>query len=66
MLPREAPRRHDATMSNPTRPLLPIDPQRVDETGLPWAFLSNATDLSAHVPGLFVVVGPASGIHAIS
>lgn len=40
-------------------PVLPIDPQQVDETGLPWALLSRASDPSLVVPGATLVVGCA-------
>jgi hypothetical protein len=40
--------------------VLPIDPQRIDDTGLPWAFLSDAVRPEAVVPGRFVVVGEVS------
>jgi len=38
-------------------PMLPIDPQRVDETGLPWAFLSDSARVEDVAPGRFIVVG---------
>lgn len=38
-------------------PVLPVDPQQVDETGLPWVLLSRATDPSLVVAGRTLVVG---------
>lgn len=40
------------------QPILPVDPQMVDETGRPWAFLSEAVDPDLVVPGAVVIVGP--------
>lgn len=36
---------------------LVIDLNTMDETGLPWAFLDDATDPVSIVPGRYVVVG---------
>lgn len=44
-------------MAERVTPVLPIDPQRVDETGMPWGFLSDAVRPGELVPGRFVVVG---------
>lgn len=44
-------------MGERATPALPIDPQRVDETGMPWGFLSDAVRPGELVPGRFVVVG---------
>lgn len=39
------------------QPMLAVDPQMVDETGHPWALLSEALDPSAVVPGAVLLVG---------
>jgi hypothetical protein len=44
-------------MGERTTPTLPIDPQRIDESGLPWAFLSDAARADDILPGRFIVVG---------
>lgn len=41
------------------QPVLAVDPQMVDETGYPWALLSEAADPSRITPGAVVVVGTA-------
>lgn len=41
------------------QPVLPVDPQMVDETGYPWALLSEAADPAAITPDAVVVVGTA-------
>ena len=38
-------------------PILPVDPQQVDDTGLPWVLLSRATDPGLVIPGATLVVG---------
>lgn len=42
------------------QPVLAVDPQMVDDSGYPWAFLSEAGDPSRIAPGAVVVVGTAA------
>lgn len=44
--------------TNALTPVLPVDPQQIDETGMPWVLLSRATDPTAVRPGRVLVVGP--------
>lgn len=39
-------------------PVMMVDPQQVDETGLPWALLSRATHPDLVQRGRLLVVGP--------
>jgi acyl-CoA reductase-like NAD-dependent aldehyde dehydrogenase len=39
------------------QPVLPVSAQAIDDTGHPWALLSEATDRSAVYPGAVLVVG---------
>jgi hypothetical protein len=39
------------------RPVLPVDPQMVDETGRAWGLLSQAIDPSVVFPDALLVVG---------
>ena len=41
---------------------LPLDLNAIDDSGLPWAFLDDADDQSAIVPGRFIVVGSGRAI----
>jgi hypothetical protein len=36
---------------------LPVDLNTIEESGLPWAFLDDASDSSVVVPGRFLIVG---------
>ncbi len=41
---------------------LPLDLNSMDETGLPWTFLDQATDPARIVPGHHIVVGSGSAL----
>lgn len=49
-------------MTTATQVDLRIDLNTMDETGLPWAFLDEAPDPSAIVPGSHIVVGSGEAI----
>ena len=53
-------------MSDPLQPLdLLVDLNTMDETGLPWAFLTRAVDPARIVPGSHVIVG-AGKVRAVA